>query len=249
MFELSEKLKKELARANKLLFFTGAGISAESGVSTFRGDGGIWNKFKPEELASFQAFMKNADMVWEWYQYRRGIIHEVVPNAAHLVITELQRYYPSVVVVTQNVDNLHNRAGNSEVYELHGNIEKNYCTACKKRYDYVTFDNDTSVPRCECGGMIRPDVVWFGEGLPDDQYDAAEYAAEQCDVCFSVGTSSIVYPAAHIPLRVKSAKKYVVEINITETEHTKYFDEIILGKAGEILPAILEEVKKFKKPL
>jgi len=247
--QLSETLKNKLAHAEKLVFFTGAGISAESGVSTFRGEDGIWNKFKPEELASFQAFMKNADMVWDWYQYRRKIIHDVMPNAAHLAITELQNYYPSVVVVTQNIDNLHTRAGNKEVYELHGNIERNFCSACKKRFDFVTFDNGKSVPRCDCGGLIRPDVVWFGESLPDDQYSAGEDAADACDVFFSIGTSSIVYPAAYIPLRAKSARKYVVEINLAETEQSRYFDELIPGKAGEILPAVVEEIKKFKKPI
>ena len=245
---LSDSLKNKLKHAERIIFFTGAGISAESGVSTFRGEGGIWNKFKPEELASFQAFMKNADMVWEWYQYRRKIVHDVVPNAAHLAITEFQKYYPSVVVVTQNIDNLHTRAGNKEVYELHGNIERNYCSACKKRYDFLEF-KDNKVPRCECGGLIRPDVVWFGESLPPDELASGEFAAEHCDVLFSVGTSSIVYPAAYIPLQTKKAGKYVAEINLTETEQTRYFDELITGKAGEVLPAILEEVKKFRKPL
>lgn len=245
---LSDSLKNKLKHAERLVFFTGAGISAESGVSTFRGENGIWTKFKPEELASFQAFMKNADMVWEWYQYRRKIIHDVAPNPAHLAITEFQKYYPSVVVVTQNIDNLHTRAGNKEVYELHGSIERNYCSACKKRYDFLEFDNK-KVPRCDCGGMIRPDVVWFGESLPVDQLEAGEYAAENCDVLFSVGTSSIVYPAAYIPLQAKKAGKYVAEVNLTKTEQTEYFDELITGKAGEVLPAILEEVIKFRKPL
>ncbi len=245
---LSNALKNKLKHAEKIVFFTGAGISAESGVSTFRGEDGIWKKFKPEELASFQAFMKNADMVWEWYQYRRKIIHDVAPNAAHLAITEFQKYFPSVVVVTQNIDNLHTRAGNSEVYELHGNIERNYCSSCKTRYDFLEF-TDKKVPRCSCGGMIRPDVVWFGESLPVDQLEAGELAAETCDVLFSVGTSSIVYPAAYIPLQAKKAGKYVVEVNLTRTEQSDYFDELITGKAGEVLPAILEEIKKFRKPL
>jgi NAD-dependent deacetylase len=245
---LNSSLKNKLKNAERIVFFTGAGISAESGVSTFRGDDGIWKKFKPEELASFQAFMKNADMVWEWYQYRRKIIHDVVPNPAHLAITEFQKYYPSVVVVTQNIDNLHTRAGNKEVYELHGNIERNYCSSCKKRYDFVEF-KDKKAQRCECGGMIRPDIVWFGESLPVDQLEASEYAAENCDVLFSVGTSSVVYPAAYIPLQAKKAGKYVVEVNLTKTEQTEYFDELITGKAGEVLPAILEEIKKFREPL
>lgn len=249
MIELSSSLIKKLTHAEKLVFFTGAGISAESGISTFRGDGGIWNKLKPEELASFSAFMKNADMVWEWYQYRRKIIQETKPNAAHYAITELQKYFSSVVVVTQNIDNLHQRAGNKTVYELHGNIERNYCSSCAKRYDFIPFTDDKKVPRCECGGLIRPDIVWFGEFLPQDQYDAGEAAAEECDVLFSVGTSSIVYPAAYIPLQAKKFHKYVVEVNMTNTEQTQYFDETILGQAGQILPLIVEAVKKVKKTI
>ena len=127
--QFKEQFLKKLSSAKKLVFFTGAGISAESGIATFRGADGIWNKMKPEELASFNAFMKNPDLVWEWYQHRREIIHKVEPNAAHLTIAELEQYY-EVTVVTQNVDNLHKRAGSSLIYELHGNIERNFCVDC-----------------------------------------------------------------------------------------------------------------------
>ena len=125
--EFSDRLKE----AENVLFFTGAGISAESGIATFRGTGGIWNKLKPEELANFNAFLKNPDMVWEWYQYRRKIINESKPNAGHIAIAEMEKYFNEVVVVTQNVDNLHRRAGSTTIYELHGNIERNYCINCK----------------------------------------------------------------------------------------------------------------------
>jgi NAD-dependent deacetylase len=233
--EFVEKLKT----AKKLVFFTGAGISAESGIATFRGADGIWNKMKPEELASFDAFMKNPDLVWQWYQHRRDIIHKVQPNAGHFAIAKLEKYY-DVTVVTQNVDNLHARAGSKKIYELHGNIERNFCVQCHTFYYDYNFENFTHVPKCEkCGGMIRPDVVWFGENLPQDQFSGGETAAEWSDICFVVGTSAVVYPAAYIPQRAKRAGSYLVEINIEPTELSPFADYSIYGKAGEILPELI----------
>jgi NAD-dependent deacetylase len=155
---------------------------------------------KPEELASFSAFIKNPKLVWDWYQYRRDIVHKTQPNPGHFAIAELENYFNQVTVVTQNVDNLHRRAGSKTVYELHGNIEKNYCIDCRKRYDFINFQDSPSSPKCECGGLIRPDIVWFGEMLPDDQYSASEKTAADCDILFSIGTSAVVFPAAYIPL-------------------------------------------------
>lgn len=241
--ELLEKLKS----AKNILFFTGAGISAKSGISTFRGAGGIWNKLKPEELANFNAFLKNPDMVWEWYQYRRKIINETKPNAGHISIAEFQNYFDEVVVSTQNVDNLHRRAGSKTVYELHGNIERNYCIDCKQPYNSPDFNFTDKAPRCKCGGLIRPDIVWFGEYLPQDVFSASEKAAEKCDVCFVVGTSAVVYPAAQIPILAKRYGAFLVEINIEETEMSYLADFTFIGKAGEVLPEILEEVKELKK--
>jgi len=142
--ELISKLKS----ANKILFFTGAGISAESGIPTFRGKDGIWNKLKPEELANFNAFLKNPDLVWEWYQYRRKIVNETNPNKGHYAIKEFENYYKEVNVVTQNVDNLHRRAGTKNIFELHGNIERNYCVDCYKNFDNVESDN-SKVTHCK----------------------------------------------------------------------------------------------------
>lgn len=235
----------KLKNAKKILFFTGAGISAESGIPTFRGEDGIWKKFKPEELANFNAFLKNPEMVWEWYQYRRKIISEAQPNKAHFAIAEFQNYFDEVIVSTQNIDNLHRRAGSKIIYELHSNIEKNYCIKCKKRYDFINFDFNKKIPKCECGGLIRPDVVWFGEFLPMNDYNASEKAAEECDVTFVIGTSAVVYPAANIPLIAKSNQKFVVEINIEPTEISHLVNLLLIGKAGEILPQILEEIKKL----
>lgn len=230
----------KLKNAKKIVFFTGAGISAESGIATFRGADGIWNKMKPEELASFDAFMRNPDLVWEWYQHRREIIHNVEPNPGHIAIAELEKYF-DVTVVTQNIDNLHKRAGTTKIFELHGNIERNFCSSCKKFYEIKDFEKEGTAPKCNyCGGLIRPDVVWFGEMLPQDQFSGGESAAEWSDICFVVGTSAVVYPAAYIPMSAKRAGSYLVEINIEPTELTKYADYSIFGKSGEILPAIVE---------
>jgi NAD-dependent deacetylase len=241
-----EKLKTVLSSANKIVFFTGAGISTESGIPTFRGKDGIWNKMKPEELANFNAFLRNPQLVWDWYQYRKKIVHQASPNAAHLAISELQNYFEEVTVVTQNVDNFHRRAGSKTVYELHGNIEKNYCIECKKRYDDENLVIEEKVPRCECGGLIRPDIVWFGEFLPEEALSLSELAAETCDVLFIVGTSAVVFPAANIPYLAKRNGKFLVEVNIEKTELSNIADLSLIGKAGEILPQILQLVKEDK---
>lgn len=241
--EFKTQFIEKLKSAKKTVFFTGAGISAESGIATFRGVDGIWNKMKPEELANFNAFMKNPDLVWEWYQHRRDIIHKVEPNAGHYAIAELEKYF-NVTVVTQNIDNLHRRAGSTKIYELHGNIERNYCVDCHSFYNSPDLELSNKAPRCnKCSGLIRPDVVWFGEMLPQDQFSEGEKAAEWSDICFVVGTSAVVFPAAYIPQSAKRAGSYLVEVNIEATELTPFADYSIFGKAGEILPEIVSYVK------
>jgi NAD-dependent deacetylase len=247
--KFEEEFLEKLKEAESILFFTGAGISAESGVPTFRGKDGIWNKLKPEELANFDAFLRNPDLVWEWYQHRKKIVNETIPNPGHKAISEFENYYDEVVVSTQNVDNLHNRAGSSNVYELHGNIVRNYCVDCKTYYDESELGDSEGVPKCKhCGGLIRPDVVWFGEFLPQDHFRSSERAAEQCDICFVVGTSAVVYPAAYIPVTARSSGAYIVEVNIESTEMSRYSDYSLFGKAGEVLPKVLEQVKNLKSP-
>ncbi len=233
---------EKLRKAKSLLFFTGAGISAESGIPTFRGKDGIWNKLKPEELANFNAFLKNPDLVWEWYQHRRKIVHESQPNKGHLAIAGAEKYFDEVTVVTQNIDNLHKRAGSSRVYELHGNIERNYCIECKKMYS-GNFEFTGKVPLCECGGLIRPEVVWFGEYLPEDQFAASEDASKKCDIFFIVGTSGIVYPAASLIMVAARSGALLVEINTEYTEVSSHVDYSFFGPAGEVLPAVLNAVK------
>ena len=242
MIEISDSLIDTLKNSESIVFFTGAGISAESGIATFRGKEGLWNKFKPEELANFDAFMRNPKLVWEWYNYRRRIVHEAKPNAAHLTIAEMQNHFKDVTVVTQNVDNLHRRAGSKKIFELHGNIEKNYCINCKKDFN-EELDFSSGVPKCNCGGLIRPGVVWFGEFLPEDQYLGGEKAAMNAEVFFVVGTSAVVYPAAGLVYTAKASGATIVEINIEETEISSSVNYSYFGKAGEILPKIFEEYK------
>lgn len=244
--QFKQEFLDKLKSAKKLVFFTGAGISAESGIATFRGKDGIWNKMKPEELANFDAFMKNPDLVWQWYQHRREIVHNTEPNAGHITIAELEKYF-DVTVVTQNIDNLHKRAGSTKIFELHGNIERNFCVDCKTFFSLNNLENPDIVPRCKkCGGLVRPDVVWFGEYLPQDQFNGGEKAAEWSDLCFVVGTSAVVYPAAYIPMSAKRAGAYLVEINIEPTELSNYADYSLFGKSGEILPEILKIIKEKK---
>lgn len=240
--EFDQSLFNILKKSSSLVFFTGAGISSESGIPTFRGEGGIWNKLKPEELANFDAFMKNPQMVWEWYNHRKQITRDSKPNNAHLTIAEMQNHFEEITVVTQNIDNLHRRAGSKKIFELHGNIERNYCVDCKTYYN-EELDFKDGIPKCICGGLIRPDVVWFGEYLPEDQFMGGEKAARNGDVFFIVGTSAIVYPAAGLVYTAKQSGALLVEINLTKTEISSIVDYSFTGKAGEILPAILEKYK------
>jgi len=236
---IDQSLIEKLKSARSLVFFTGAGISAESGIPTFRGKDGIWNKLKPEELANFDAFMKNPDMVWEWYNHRKMIIHNSQPNKGHLTIADMQNHFDDVTVITQNIDNLHSRAGSKNIFELHGNIERNYCVNCKKFYN-KELDFSNGVPKCECGGLIRPDVVWFGEYLPDDQFKGSEKASMKTDIFFIVGTSAVVYPAAGLVFTAKQSGAVLVEINLVKTEISSSVDYSFLGEAGIILPNILK---------
>ncbi len=246
--DFPKEFVERLKNARSLLFFTGAGISAESGIPTFRGEDGLWKKYRPEELANLNAFLENPDRVWEWYQYRRKIVRQAKPNAAHLAIAEMEKYFERVVVVTQNVDNLHQRAKSKEVYELHGNIERNFCIKCGTYYKGDEFKEEAKVPHCpKCGGLIRPDVVWFGEALPTDVLRTAEEEAANCDVCFVVGTSAVVYPAAYIPVIAKNSGAYVVEVNLTPTELTSSVDLPLHGKASEIMNEILSLVKQIQR--
>lgn len=236
----SQQLLTKLKAAKAVAVLTGAGISAESGVPTFRGEEGLWKKFRPEELANFQAFMQNPGLVWEWYNYRKKIISEVEPNPGHYALVQLEDRFENFFLITQNVDNLHARAGSRRIYELHGNIMRNRCVDCNKPAKEISFQEAGDLPRCDCGGLIRPDVVWFGEELPPSVLKASFAAARRSEVFFSIGTSAVVQPAASLPLEAKNAGAYVVEINSEPTVISRLMDESIRGKAGEILPQLVD---------
>lgn len=237
----------KLAGARVVAAFTGAGISAESNIPTFRGDEGIWKKFKPEELANFNAFMKNPQLVWEWYAARKKIIHDAQPNPGHIALVQLEELVDEVIIITQNIDNLHRRAGSRHVYELHGNIERNYCIKCGEQYRDELILSGGLPPKCAtCGGLVRPDVVWFGEYLPQDEFTASEDAARRADVFFSLGTSGIVYPAASIPHVAKYSGAFMIEINPETTPLSEIADISILGKTGVILPQIVNHLRSIK---
>lgn len=240
MIEISDDVLDHLVHAKKVAVLTGAGISAESGIATFRGKNGIWSKLKPEELASMDGFLQNPARVLEWYEHRRTIVENVQPNAAHTTLAEMQNYYEEFVISTQNIDGLHVRAGSTTVYELHGNIMRNRCNECGRRIENIDLDAPL---KCQCGGLIRPDVVWFGEMLPIDVLDKSFAAAQHADVYFSIGTSAAVYPAAYLPIEAKNCGAFVIEINLEPTELSALVDVSFRGKAGDALPSLWHTVK------
>jgi NAD-dependent deacetylase len=243
---LTDTLHSALLHAHSVVAFTGAGISAESGVPTFRGEEGIWKKFKPEELANVNAFMSNPALVWEWYAHRKKLIASLQPNAGHIALARMQRLFPRFAVVTQNIDNLHRRAGSEVVYELHGNIEQNYCMKCgtpSSDEDVVTVEG---IPRCrKCSGLVRPDVVWFGELLPEEEWAKSVRAVASCDVFFSIGTSGVVYPAASLPSLAKRNGAFIVEINPEATPLTNQAEAFLQGQAGKILSELADSIQRF----
>lgn len=245
VMKFSSTLRARLQEARCIVAFTGAGMSAESGVPTFRGEDGIWKKFKPEELANFDAFIRNPELVWEWYAHRRKVISSIQPNPGHYALARMGTLFSEVHVITQNIDNLHRRAGSQQVYELHGNIERNYCIDCRTPFTNEQLDLGAGVPKCaRCGGLIRPDVVWFGELLPVDAWERSVGVCEHADLFFSIGTSGIVYPAASLPAIARRSGAYVVEINPEHTMLSDAVDETLIGKAGEILPKLVDLIKE-----
>ncbi len=243
MIELPEEFKNVAKSAKNVAVLTGAGISAESGVPTFRGEEGLWSKFRPEELATVDAFMQNPELVWEWYQYRRKIISDVKPNAGHYALAEMAEMFDNFTLITQNVDGLHVRAGSKDILELHGNILKNKCFECGEPFEEEINLDSKDLPRCQCGGRIRPDVVWFGELLPPNAINNAFRASERADLFFSIGTSALVHPAASMPPTAKQAGAYLVEINLEPTPLTAIADLSLHGKSGEVLPQLVEELR------
>ena len=238
----SDLLLRNLKTAEKVALLTGAGVSAESGVPTFRGEHGLWKKHRPEELANFDAFMRNPELVWEWYDYRRKLISEVQPNQGHAALTRMEEVIPDFTLITQNVDGLHRKVGSENVIELHGNIMWSRCVDCGRKTDKAEMIVDDELLHCPCGGMMRPDVVWYGEALPEAAIHSAFRCAETCDMFFSIGTSAVVHPAASLPIVAKQSGAFVVEINAEPTVLSSRIDESIIGLSGEVLPELIKTV-------
>jgi NAD-dependent deacetylase len=242
MNELETKLAelgKILRGGPRIAVLTGAGISAESGIPTFRGQDGLWKQFRAEELATPQAFYRDPGLVWEWYDWRRNIIASKKPHAGHRVLARWEGYFPYFVLITQNVDGLHRRAGSQNILELHGNIWEVRCT----KEGIVTENHESPLksipPLCPaCRSILRPNVVWFGEALPSETLEEAYAASSSCDLMFVIGTSAFVHPAASLPLLVSQRGATVVEVNPGPTPLTPRADFVFQGKAGEVLPLI-----------
>jgi len=241
----SAQFVTRLSKAQSVVAFTGAGISAESGVPTFRGNQGIWTKFKPEELASMDAFLANPPLVQEWYAARRKVFREVSPNAGHVALARMEKLFQRFTVVTQNIDNLHHRAGSLSVLELHGNIGRSYCLQCYREFvdDEIELGSGR-IPCPACSGLIRPDVVWFGEQLPEHEWAESVRAIESADVVLSIGTSGVVFPAAELPLLGKYHGAYVVEINPEETDLSRSMDEVIRENSSIALPELFRLLER-----
>jgi NAD-dependent deacetylase len=238
---ISEELRARFESAKSVLVLTGAGVSAESGVPTFRGGGNtaVWKGMPFQVISSAGMVERDLPAVWEWFNYRRGMLEELEPNAGHRAIARWQDRFPSFSVVTQNIDGLHQAAGSREVIELHGSIWRARCVACGARYDLRQLSFDDGVPAClDCGSALRPDVVLFGEFLPAGAFEAASAKASACDLCLVVGTSAVVYPAAAIPEIARAAGAYLVEVNPERTPLSDICHEVLQGAAGDILPLL-----------
>lgn len=233
-----EKAKERLANSVRPVALTGAGVSAESGVPTFRGQEGLWRNFNPQDLATLEAFSKDPSLVWEWYDWRRSLIKKVRPNPGHFALVEIERKKKDFVLITQNVDGLHKRAGSKKVLELHGSIWRVKCLKCGESRN--NEDVPISIlPYCGCGGLLRPGVVWFKETLPEDVLKEAFSAVQKADFILVAGTSGVVQPAASLAISAKRQGAFLVEINPQDTPLTEVADISITGKSGEILPSLV----------
>ena len=231
-----------LRSAKKIVFVTGAGISQESGIPTFRGKDGLWRNYDPMKLATIDAFYDNPKLVWEWYNDRRRNIFAAEPNLGHKAIAELEEFV-KVVVLTQNIDGLHQKGGSSSVLELHGSIIKIKCTVCDFK-DEIFTEYSNLPPLCKCGNILRPDVVWFGEGLPQDIWQEAIIHAKSCDVMVIAGTSLVVSPANTLPIYAKQNNAMLIEINPDETIMTSDMDSSIRLTSAVALPELVSIFKK-----
>ena len=235
-------LLKFIRQAERVAALTGAGVSQESGLRTFRdAQTGLWAQYKPEDLASPEAFARNPKLVWDWYAMRREKVRNVEPNAGHFALAKMEKRVPQFTLITQNVDGLHRKAGSRNVLELHGNIQRVRCSECGMFAEI--WEEDEDVPRCAgCEGMLRPNVVWFGEALPRSELEAAVEAARGCQVFLSIGTSGLVQPAAALPFAAHNNGAVVVDVNLEPTPLTEKADFFLQGKSGDVLPELVKAV-------
>jgi len=236
-----EALKAALAAIHKsmprrVVVLTGAGISAESGIPTFRGDAGLWRNYRVEDLATPEAFARNPLLVWEWYEWRRSLVREAQPNAAHLAIASL----PDALVVTQNVDGLHHKAGSRDVIELHGNVFRTRCVRERTVRD-APAPLGPLPPHCECGALLRPDIVWFGEMLPEGAFERAGRAVRDADLLLVIGTSGVVFPAAGL---VSMHRGLSIEINPNPSAVSSACSYAVAAKAADATPPIVEAIRE-----
>ncbi len=236
------KIEEKLKNAEKIIFVTGAGISQESGIPTFRGKDGLWRKYDPMKLATIDAFYDDPKLVWEWYEDRRKNIRTAEPNLGHKAIAELEKY-AKVVILTQNIDGLHQRAGSTNVLELHGSIIRIKCTTCNFK-DEIPSRFETLPPMCECGEILRPDVVWFGEALPQDVWRKAISHATCCDAMIIAGTSLVVSPANTLPIYAKQNNALLIEINPEDTMMSADMDLSLKTTSANALPHLVSLFKK-----
>tara|TARA_B100000315_G_C14559225_1_gene579692 strand:- start:927 stop:1673 length:747 start_codon:yes stop_codon:yes gene_type:complete len=238
--EAIKKTQHKLRNARFVTVLTGAGISADSDIPTFRGAEGLWKQYRAEDLASPHAFARDPRLVWEWYSWRRALIAAKMPNCAHEALVSMSGQFSSFVLMTQNVDGLHGMAGSHDCLEIHGNIWKVRCTKCST----VTDNRDLPIvfpPQCAvCGGLLRPHVVWFGESLDSQILDRCMCALQSCDVLLVIGTSGVVQPAASFAMMVKLAGAYTVEINLDPTPSSGSMDTVIKGRAKDVVPLLCE---------
>ena len=244
--EVTDELLMMFDRARNVAVLTGAGISAESGVPTFRGGGDteIWTwRGRPiTELSSAELMATEPSLVWEWFDYRRGMLKDLKPNPGHFALAEWEQRFDNFSLITQNIDDLHRAAGSLNVAELHGNIWRARCLRCSSTFEARESPLEENPPRCfVCGGAARPDVVLFGELLPEGVFERAQENAMRADLFFVIGTSAVVYPAAGLPITAKQAGARVIEINPERTDISFFADVTVLGKAGEILPQFIKE--------
>lgn len=234
-----------LRAADRVCVLTGAGVSAESGVPTFRAADGLWEGHRIEDVASPDGFRRDPRLVWEFYNARRANVKTVRPNPGHHALVALEaRWGDQFTVVTQNVDGLHRAAGSRNVLEIHGSLHRTRCLGCGELKDRG-LEALAPLPRCECGNGLRPDIVWFGEALPADVWEAATTAAHACDVLLVVGTSAVVHPAASlIPIAKQgTGEGRVIEVNLTKTEASRFADAGLYGPSGQVLPGLVERLK------